>query len=361
MYELVDKSYLGRPAVASPEVRTATAHRIAILVETHGLREVTIVLHGGEPLLHGPDLPIEYLHEIREKIRERVGDRCTVKASMQTNGSLLHREGTMEKLAAAGIRISVSLDGGTPEFNKNRLTLGQKKPTLDMTSKGLGVLRQYPELYKGIISVANIKISPIEFYESMLQFGPPELSVLFPYGNHDNPPPGLPSEGTPYADWYIELFNRWINPPHGQRETKIRLFDGIIRGILGYPSNTESVGLSPINFFVVDTDGSIQGTDALKSAYTGAPETGLNVFDNDFAEALRNPMINARRIGEKALSHTCQKCDLMKICGGGHFAERFKKGSIEIENFGPKNFMHVSVFCKDLEKLIRHILPYIEK
>ena len=140
------------------------------------------------------------------------------------------------------------------------------------------------------------------------------------------------------------------------------LFEDIIRGIYGIPTNSEEVGLGSVNLFVVDTDGSIQGTDALKSAFSGAPETGYNVFRNDFAEALNHPMIRVRQIGLEALSRTCQKCDLLEICGGGNFTHRFNKGSDEIEvDFGPENFRYPSVYCKDLEKLIRHIKKRVGK
>src|SRR5215218_2854880 len=51
LYEGPDSGWRDRPAAAPPGVLDRTAERIAEHAATHGLREVALVLHGGEPLL----------------------------------------------------------------------------------------------------------------------------------------------------------------------------------------------------------------------------------------------------------------------------------------------------------------------
>ncbi|MFM9559368.1 FxsB family radical SAM/SPASM domain protein, partial [Streptomyces caniscabiei] len=48
---------------------------------------------------------------------------------------------------------------------------------------------------------------------------------------------------------------------------------------------------------------------------------------------------------------TCRACPLVRICGGGHYAHRYRPGS---------GFRNPSVYCADLDVLIRHIARRLE-
>ncbi len=106
------------------------------------------------------------------------------------------------------------------------------------------------------------------------------------------------------------------------------------------------VGLSPVALIVVDTDGSMEQVDTLKSAFPGAPATGMNVFDHSFEEALILPPIAARQIGIRALADDCLACPVREVCGGGYFPHRYRPG---------QGFKNPSVYCADLRDLISHI------
>jgi uncharacterized protein len=124
------------------------------------------------------------------------------------------------------------------------------------------------------------------------------------------------------------------------------LFEEIIYLLLGGQSTTEVIGLSPVALIVIDTDGSMEQVDTLKSAFSGAPETGMNVFTHSFDDALAHPSIVARQIGLAALSDDCRKCPVHTICGGGYFPHRYRAG---------EGFRNPSVYCVDLRHLITHI------
>jgi uncharacterized protein len=97
---------------------------------------------------------------------------------------------------------------------------------------------------------------------------------------------------------------------------------------------------------VVDTDGSMEQVDTLKSAFAGAPATGMTVFAHSFDDALILPSIAARQIGIKALADSCLACPVHKVCGGGYFPHRYRPGT---------GFRNPSVYCSDLRHLITHI------
>ena len=109
---------------------------------------------------------------------------------------------------------------------------------------------------------------------------------------------------------------------------------------------SEQVGLSPAAFAVIDTDGSLQQVDVLKLAYGGAPETGLTVHGNKIDDMFGNPAIVARQLGLEGLSSTCQQCELVRVCGGGHYPHGCRPGN---------GFLNPSVYCSNLAALISHI------
>ena len=97
---------------------------------------------------------------------------------------------------------------------------------------------------------------------------------------------------------------------------------------------------------VVESDGAIEQTDALKLAYETAAATGLTVQANTFDDALAHPGVVARQIGVRALCATCRDCRIRDICGAGHYAHRFGNGN---------GFLNPTVYCADMVHLIDHI------
>lgn len=320
-----------------------TATRIADHAKTHMLSEVHLNVHGGEPLLTGAAAPIRYVTAVREAIDAAVGPGfCRVQATLQTNGSML-TEGVVTELADAGLKIGVSLDGGRARHNRHRVD-HRGRPGWPAASRGLRVLARHPDAYGGILCTIDPSSNPIDVYESLLSFTPPSMDLLLPHTNWSSSPDRKTGIATPYGNWLADVFDHWFHAESPQ--TTIRLFTEIIGLLTGQESGTESVGSSPVVAVVVDTDGAIEQVDSLKTAYSGAPETGLNVFHHTFNEALDHPGIAARQIGTAALSDQCLSCPVVGICGGGNYAHRFDARN---------GFRNPSVHCADLERLIRHI------
>jgi uncharacterized protein len=267
---------------------------------------------------------------------------------VQTNATLLTEE-TIEGLAAASIRVGVSLDGGTPGSNARRVD-HQGRSSWERASRGLSLLARHPVGYAGILATVDLTQDPVEAYTSLLKFEPASLDFLLPHGNWSQPPPGYDGYSSPYGDWLVAVFDRWFNA--GRFETSIRIFSEIIALLLGLRSATEAVGTSPVATIVIDTDGAIEQVDSLKSAYHGAPATGLDVHRHSFDDALDLPGFVARQLGFAALSSECRTCPVMRVCGGGNYAHRYLAGS---------GFDQPSIYCADLERVIRHIAGRLAK
>ncbi|MBM9503617.1 FxsB family radical SAM/SPASM domain protein [Streptomyces sp. KK5PA1] len=354
VYAGPDRSWRARPRTPSPRVRRRTAQRIAEHAEKHALPAISVVLHGGEPLLAGA----EHLAETVEEIRTLVPPNCAVHPSVQTNATLLSPE-RLRVLSAAGIRVGVSLDGGRPAHNAQRVDHAGR-PAWPATAKGLRLLAETaPEAYGGVLCVVDLRHDPVEVYESLLDFRPPAIDLLLPHGNWTSPPPGLPARAraqalsgdpaplgapAPYGHWLTAVFDRWWDD--SKRRTRIRLFEECVALLLGVPATIERLGLQPFTAVVVETDGSIEQVDSLKSAYEGAAATGLDIFRHSFDDVLAHPAVAARQQGLAALSTICRACDLVTVCGGGHYAHRYRAGHA---------FANPSVYCADLAHLIRHV------
>ncbi|MER7541414.1 FxsB family cyclophane-forming radical SAM/SPASM peptide maturase [Spirillospora sp. NPDC127506] len=341
VYESADQTWRTRPTAMAPEVLAATTARVAEHVSDHLLEDVSIVLHGGEPLLAGEAA----IAGAVEQFRAAMPPSCDVEVSIQTNGVLL-TDAMLAMLDEHDVGVSVSLDGDRDGHDRHRLRANGRGSHSDVM-RGLNRLAgSHRRLYRGLLCTVDLDNDPIRTYEALLETGPPRIDFLLPHGTWSAPPPRRPVEGggTPYAEWLITVFDRWYHTP--RKETGVRMFEEIMNVLLGGQSQSENVGLSPVAMLVVDTDGTLQQVDSLKTSYAGAPETGLNVFDHSFDEALWHPGVVARQIGRAALAPTCETCGVRDICGGGAYAHRYREGS---------GYLNPSVYCPDLMKLIEHI------
>jgi len=326
----------------SPAVLEVTIRRIAEHVTAHGLNTISIILHGGEPLLAGH----AYLNDMVRRLREVLNPLVRLHLGVQTNGILLD-ETFLQVFRSFNVQVGVSLDGDSIAHDRNR-RYRSGRGSYAVVSQALALLRspEYRTIYSGLLCAVDLRNDPISVYEALLTTNPPAVDFLLPHGTWSAPPPGRDCDRThtPYATWLIAVFERWYSSP--QRETRVRLFEEILCLLLGGQSKSESVGLTPTSLIVIEADGSIEQTDTLKSAYDGAPETGMHVARDSFDAALRLPSIAARQLGVDALADECIACSLRQVCGGGLYPHRYRSDS---------GFRNPSVYCPDLFRLISHI------
>ncbi|WP_462188959.1 radical SAM protein, partial [Frankia sp. CcWB2] len=283
VYHQADQGWRGQPLVMSPQLVAAAAARVGEHARRHNLPAVKVILHGGEPLLAGAEL----LESVVMAFRAAAPPGTDVTFSLQTNGVLLD-ERFLDLCRTHTIMVGVSVDGALAHHNRRRV-LRNGAESLSGTVAGLERLTsdRFRAVFGGLLGVVDPTSDPLEVYESLLAWRPPAVDFLLPHGNWTTRPPGRPADeqATPYADWLITLFDRWYSAP--EHETNLRLFQEIITLLLGGHSQVETVGLSPSTVVVLETDGSIEQVDALKSAYHGAASTGLHVIRDDFDRVLR--------------------------------------------------------------------------
>lgn len=283
MYEMADQSWRDRPRRMSAEIAKYTAMGIGQHVHAHRTSSIALILHGGEPLLAGPEL-ISYLVSAT---RAAVGPDVRVGVGIQTNAVGLD-DSYLRLFDELDIRVGVSLDGTADAHNRHR-RFASGRGSYAAVSASLDRLRRPPfrHLFSGLLCTIDLRNDPVSTYEALAAFEPPKIDFLLPHGTWATPPPGRLPElpNSPYADWLITIFDHWYPAPR----TRVRLFDDIIHLILGGDSSAEMIGLSPSRIVVIETDGSIEQVDTLKAAYHGAPLTGLHVSRDSLDAALLLP------------------------------------------------------------------------
>jgi uncharacterized protein len=347
VYTGPDQSWRQRPAVMSQATIGKAAGRIAEHARTHRLGRVLVALHGGEPLLAGPDTTERLLTAVRGAMPS--GSHADL--VVQTNGVLL-TPAFLDLFARHKVRVGVSLDGGKRANDQHRNHADGRSAYAEV-SRALTLLgsARYRSLFAGILCTVDPARDPLTTYADLLAFDPPEVDFLLPHATWSRPPPRPPGGGaTPYADWLLAIFDQWYSSSAG--DVRIRFFDEMIQLLLGGTTGLESLGGGAPGFAVIETDGAIEGSDTLKIAYHGAGRTGMSVYTHSFDQALDHPVIAGPRLGRRALSPDCLSCPVVSVCGGGQYAHRYRAGH---------GFCHPSVYCADLRHLIEHVAGRVSR
>lgn len=350
VYEMADDSWKDNPATMSKDTVDQAAARFGEHMRAHAddIPDAKVVLHGGEPLMAGPEL-ITYL---TERFHAETPPGIELDIRMTTNAVLLTPD-NLRLMRECGIRAYVSLDGGREAHDRHR-KYANGRGSYDATISGLNALRtpEYRDLFSGLLCTVDVANDPIDVYEMLIAHEPPMVDFLLPHGNWNQPPPawGGDSNTTTYADWLIPIFDRWYDAP--VRPTSIRLFDEIINLVLGGHSHAETVGLAPFQSLTIDTNGSIDFCHQLKSSFNRAAISGHHVSRDSLDALMLQPGSVARQIGADALCDTCKACPISNICGGGLYAHRYKVGT---------GYLNPSVYCADLSRLIGHIVERVAK
>ncbi len=340
VYEHADQSWRGKPRAIAPATADAAAIRIAEHAAAHGLAEVSMVLHGGEPLLLGRDR----MHEVLATLDARITQVTKLDLRVHTNGVRLDEQ-WCDLFNHYGVKVGISLDGDRAANDRHRRFASGRSSHAQVRA-ALALLRQprYRHLYAGILCTIDLANDPVTVYRALVDESPPNLDLLLPHATWEHPPYRPAGAESPYADWLTQVYQCWVRDG---RRVPIRLFDSVLSAARGGPSFSEAIGTDPVDLLVIETDGSWEQPDSMKTAYQGAPATGTTVFSHPVDEAVGHPAIASRQRGTEALCAACRVCPVVRICGGGLYAHRYRLGN---------GFDNPSVYCADLKALIGQML-----
>lgn len=338
MYEHADQSWRHQPHMFSPETSAAVVRRVGEYVADRQLPHVSVVFHGGEPLLFGAARLASLASDLRDAMP--AGARCDV--SLQTNGVLLTAQ-ALEVLADADIGVSLSLDGPRAVHDLHRLTPAGQSSHED-AERALALLATQPKAFAGVIAVIDPVTRPRDVLAYFAARPMPALDLLLPDATHVRPPAGRDANPDLYKQWLVEAFDTWFDE---FPELPVRTFDSLLGAVCGLPSPTDAFGLGDVSLLTIETDGSYHDLDVLKITAEGRSALGLNVRDHSVEEACAAPALaeHSRFLTLEGLSQTCRSCPEVTVCGGGAVPHRYAYDGFE----------HPSIYCAELLNLIGHV------
>ncbi|GFH37120.1 FxsB family radical SAM/SPASM domain protein [Streptomyces pacificus] len=339
IYEHADQSWRTRPKAISDEAIFWTALRLAEHAKKHALPSVSVILHGGEPLLAGP----ARLRRVCDELTKALDGVAALDLRVHTNGLQLSPR-YLELFDEFGVRVGISLDGDrTANDRHRRFADGRSSHPLVLKAVELLGTDRWRHLNLGLLCTVDVANDPVAVHDALMELDPPRVDFLLPHATWDEPPPRPDGSPTAYADWLLTVFDRWDRQG---RRVPVRLFASVLSTLSGGPGLTESLGLTPTDLVVVETDGTLEQADSLKTAYDGAAATGFDVFAHTFDEVAAHPGVRARQLGLGGVARACRECPVVRSCGGGLYSHRYRSGS---------GFENTSVYCTDLEALVRGI------
>ncbi|MEU1126377.1 FxsB family cyclophane-forming radical SAM/SPASM peptide maturase, partial [Streptomyces sp. NPDC005899] len=339
IYEHADQSWRTRPKSISDEAISWTARRLAEHAERHALDSVAVILHGGEPLLAGT----ARLRRVCEELTSALRGIAELDLRIHTNGVQLSPR-YLDLFDEFGVRVGISLDGDRAANDRHRLYAdGRTSHPLVLRAVELLHQERYRHLDLGLLCTIDVRNDPVAVYDALADLDPPRIDFLLPHATWEEPPPRPDGSPVAYASWLLAVFDRWTE--RGQR-LPVRMFSSVLSTLSGGPSLTESLGLAPTDLVVVETDGSLEQVDSLKSAYEGAAATGFDVFRHTFDEVAAHPGVRSRQLGLAGVSATCRTCPVVRSCGGGLYTHRYRAAN---------GFDNPSVYCADLEALVKGV------
>jgi uncharacterized protein len=338
VYNMGDDGWRLQPKRMSAEVIDAVADQVGRLSHDQA-HPLSVVMHGGEPLLLGIRAMSDLVRGLRRSLRPDAG------LHIQTNGVLLTDE-FIDLFATHDVGVSISYDG--PVHDSNRLDR-RGRGSRDHVLEAIARLRAHPEgdrLFSGLLAVVDPSSDPGSVYADLKATGAPGFDFLYRDGNRDTLPFGKAhATSTEYGDWMIRLASHYVSDPTPPR---IRILDDLMRLILGGRGQKEGVGLTEFGIIVVDTDGTVTKNDTLKVAHSGADRFGEphKITDRDLAGYLAQGEVMDYYELQRPSSAVCHRCPELGVCGGGMPAHRWS------EEHGYDN---PTIFCSDQMALIRHL------
>ncbi len=316
-----------------------------VLVSRHK-KKVSIIWHGGEPLLWG----VDNFQQIFQFAEKELSD-FEVKHLLQTNLTLINRE-YIDLFKQYDVHVGFSLDG-FKQINDSQRIFADGRGSFDVIMEKLCLCRENG-LNLGCIVVGSKKhIGHIpELYEFMAENNMSfKFNPLFTSGEAERNADEYSVTPKEYADMAIELFDLWFNDTeHKVTETN---FVEIASNIATKRTSGCMFGRNcQDNFLAITPTGDVMpcgrfcDNDTKQYSYGNLREESL---ENILAKVKTTEIYKRYTYIENS---DCSKCKFFEICHGGCLHDGFLKSG----DFKEKTFL-----CPAYKRIFAHIQKSLQE
>ncbi|RZK44971.1 MAG: radical SAM protein [Hymenobacter sp.] len=337
VYNMGDDNWAHQEKFMTADTLAAVCSSLAELVACQQAC-FSVVLHGGEPLLLGPNRLAQLLQQLRSVLPMHYP------ISIQTNGILITKA-ILDSCAQYQVSVAISLDGPAHIHDRFRVTHGGIG-TFTQVLAGIEQLKAHSSatfLNAGLLAVIDPSTDPVEIYHFFKTMGAPSVDFLYKDGNHTALPTGKASfHSLEYGRWMAGLLQAYLTD---SEPLPIRVLDDMLKVLLGGVVSKEGLGVTSFGILIIDTDGTFMKNDTLKSSYNGADKflQPINVRKTSILDFLASDEFDKYRAMQKPTSEKCLTCSELHVCGGGMVLHRWRHDN---------GFDNVSVYCADQLYLI---------
>lgn len=270
---------------------------------------ISIIYHGGEPLLRG----LPFFKEATDFLNRR-GGRRRISTSIQSNGTLL-TDDFADFIIENDIPCGISLDGPAEVHNFNRGMCRAKKGSFDLVMRGVEKLRSRGRKVSALCVLTRASLPKLkEIYEFFNSQGMDfKINPIDLIGRSAEEREALEISPVEYGRALTDLFDLWFN----DRNTRIsisNLYDAMRSLSIGI--HTECIyasGACGSSYLGVSPNGDLYPCNRF-SAY---PEFRIgNVLEDNLSDVFRGGCLVqfGRRSDELK---ECASCEFKPVCNGG--------------------------------------------
>ena len=274
----------------------------------NGCNFLTIIHHGGEPLLWEFD-NFNKAIALQKELQHKYPGFIFIN-NIQTNGSLLNQQ-WIDFFKTNHFKIGLSIDGPT-EINFHKDCNGDQRVLdnirrLNESGCNFGILSVITDNHKGYAD---------KYYDFLVEHNIHSVGLCYCVYDVDS---GLTVKQSILTDFLIRLFDRYY---HGHYKLQIREFESVMKLCLGGKASACAFSYRKKcgNFLTIQPNGDVIFCDP----YT----LGDNVLGNIMYDTLYDIKSSHRFIehvvkAANSVVNICADCEVQSICGGGCYRSLF--------------------------------------
>ncbi len=290
------------PAFMDVELAREILLRFVQAAEVHSLPGVTIVYHGGEPLLRG----VTFYQQLFQVLAQAAPAGLRVTNVIQTNGVLLSHE-WVQLLHDSRSKICVSIDGPPSIHDANRVD-AEERGSFHRVRRGIGLLQSRGVPFSVTTTLTRQHISrATELFRFLQQLEPQAVSLELLWHQPKEPPIDMDGLGVLLHRLFDMRFD--LEP----RPWEVNLFQGLMNLLMGRAEAPCILKPHCTAHLACDQLGNLYPCDY----YIGDLRQCLgNIRDTALVDIARSqPFHTFQRMTRPAPD--CLTCDYLEMCGGG--------------------------------------------